>query len=172
MAGKETTGIEAAQDDLFWGCTYCLVPPSLPMTQEQEKAMARLVSLVRSIRARPLVLEASLHDKLVAGISHLPLVAACALVSATTRNALWAEMSPLAASGYRDTTRLASGSTEMSRDICLTNRQALVSWLDSYIAELGRYRDLVRAGGEEIETAFVEARASREAWLAQKRSAV
>jgi prephenate dehydrogenase len=74
-------------------------------------------------------------------------------------------MSRLAATGYRDVSRLASGDPLMGRDICLTNKEPILHWLDDYIEELKRLRSLVNRGGGELEQAFVRAREAREKWL-------
>jgi len=161
MAGKEASGIEAADGDLFQGCTYCLVPGR----HATKKAVASLEALVRRIGAEPLFLDAAEHDRLVAGISHLPLLISVALVSATMGSPLWPAMSRLAATGYRDVSRLASGDPLMGRDICLTNKEPILRWLDDYIEELKRLRSLVNRGSGELEQAFVKAREAREKWL-------
>ena len=161
MAGKETSGIEAADGDLFKGCIYCLVPGR----KASKEAVATLESLVRRIGAEPLFIEAVEHDRFVAGISHLPLLISVALVSATAGSPSWPAMSKLASTGYRDVSRLASGDPLMGRDICLTNKQPIVQWLDDYIAELKKLRSLVDGGGEGLEQALVTAREARERWL-------
>ncbi len=160
MAGKETSGIEAADADLFLGCTYCLVPgPS-----SNKEALDTLEELVRKIGARPVFIDASEHDSLVAAISHLSIIISTALVSMATESPLWPQMAKLAATGFRDLTRLASGSPEMSRDICITNKEPILRWLDEYIQELERFRSLV-SGDKGLEEAFVRAREAREGWL-------
>ena len=172
MAGKEATGIEAADSDLFQGCTYCLIA-GRGATKE---ARDRVAGLVRQIGAKPLFIEASEHDSLVAGISHLPILISVALVAATTKSPSWPAMARLAASGFRDLTRLASGDPRMSRDICLTNREPILHWIDEYIQELKALRRLVSEGGEKgeggecgesekLEEAFMRAREEREGWL-------
>jgi len=161
MVGKEASGIEAADGDLFQGCTYCLVPGR----NATKKAVAALEALVRRIGAEPLYLDAAEHDRLVAGISHLPLLISVALVSATAGSPFWPAMSRLAATGYRDVSRLASGDPLMGRDICLTNKEPILSWLDDYIAELKRLRSLVNKGSAGLEQALVAARDAREKWL-------
>jgi prephenate dehydrogenase len=165
MAGKETSGIEAADADLFIGCTYCLVP-GRGATSE---ALDRVEGLVRQIGAKPLLIDASEHDMLVASVSHLPIVISSALVSMTTKSPSWAKMAQLAATGYRDLTRLASGSPEMSRDICLTNREPILRWIDEYIEEVGKFRQLVSEGSDELEEAFRQAREGREGWRGMAR---
>ena len=169
MAGKETSGIEAADGDLFQGCTYCLIAGS----GAAKEARDTVAGLVRQIGANPLFIDASEHDSLVAGISHLPLLISVALIAATTKSPSWPEMAGLAASGFRDLTRLASGDPRMSRDICLTNRDPILHWIDDYIEEMRALRCLVSEGGvkgdggesEKLEEAFIRAREEREGWL-------
>jgi prephenate dehydrogenase len=169
MAGKETSGIEAADGDLFQGCTYCLIA-GRGAAQEARDTVA---GLVRQIGANPLFIDAAEHDSLVAGVSHLPLLISVALVAATTRSPSWPRMAGLAASGFRDLTRLASGDPRMSRDICLTNREPILHWIDDYIEELRALRRLVSEGGvkggggesEKLGEAFMQAREEREDWL-------
>ena len=163
MAGKEASGIEAADSALFAGCTYCLVPGR----RATAEAINVVEGLVGQIGAKPIFLDASEHDSLVAAISHLPLLLSAALVSATTRSPSWPKMAKLAATGFRDLTRLASGNPEMSRDICLTNREPILHWIDEYIKELGEFRRLVGEGGQEMEQAFIRARQGRERWLGE-----
>ena len=132
--------------------------------------------LVSQMGATPLVIDAAEHDTLVAGISHLPLICSADLMAATAKSPLWPAMSRLAASGFRDLTRLASGDPRMSHDICLTNREPIIRWIDSYIGELNTLRHLVNQGGmhgdgvgdegsEKLEDAFQRAREEREDWL-------
>lgn len=164
MAGKETSGIAGAEAQMLVGATYCLTPTA----GTPKEAVARLVRWVERIGAVPLIIDAGEHDHIVAGISHLPLLAAAALVSATVRDPQWEKLSRLAASGYRDTTRLASTHPAMSRDICLTNGEAILEWLDSYIARLQDYRRLVAQGSGELYDELVWVRQERGRWLEQR----
>ena len=164
MAGKETPGIQAAKADLFRDCTYCLT--KLPQTKPA--ALQTVNGMVKEIGAVPLVVEAQEHDRLVAGVSHLPLLLSVALVSATTEDASWQQMSCLAASGYRDLTRLASGNPKVSADICLSNQAAIVSWIDTFIIELQRLRKMVADGTDEIEKALALANEARQKWLEKR----
>ena len=163
MAGKEVSGIEAADGDLFRGCNYLLIAGS----GASEEARDRVAAMVRQIGANPLFMDASEHDSLVAGISHLPLLISVALVAVTTKSPLWPKMATLAASGFRDLSRLASGDPLMSRDICLTNREPIIRWIDDYIEELRALRYLISEGGEidRLEEAFIQVRKERERWL-------
>ena len=161
MAGKETSGLDEADAGLFRGCAYCLVPAR----NTEEHQVDWLKGMVESVGGRPLIIDAELHDSLVAGVSHLPILLSAAFVSATTGSSQWDEMTRLAAGGYRDVSRLASGDPQMNRDICLTNRHQILRWIDAYIEELGEYRRLVADAGDGLMDALGRARAAREKWL-------
>jgi len=164
MAGKEISGIRAANDDLFHNCIYCLTP--LPQTKPAEVRIVK--DMVNKLGAIPMIIEAEEHDRLVAGVSHLPLLLSVALVSATTKNPSWRQMSRLAASGYRDLTRLASGNPEVNAHICLSNQEAIISWIDAVIDELGKLRKLISDGNDEIEEALALANEARQKWLEKR----
>lgn len=165
MAGKETFGIKAAAADLFHGCIYCLTPAA----QAKPAAVQTVTDMVKAIGATPLIIDAKEHDKLVAGISHLPMLLSAVLVLATTQNDAWDKMSQLASSGYRDVTRLASGNPQMNAHIFLSNQEAVVSWIDEFIKELQRLRSLVASGDNEIERVLASAREARQKWLEKRR---
>ena len=161
MAGKESAGIEVAEADLFRGCTYCLVPGR----NASRASIDLTVELVGRIGAAPLFLTATEHDDFVAGISHLPFILSSSLVLATTQSPVWAEMSKLAATGYRDVGRLASQHPRMNRDICLTNRENILFWIDEFVKELARFRQLISDGSEDLEKSFLNAQQARRTWL-------
>jgi prephenate dehydrogenase len=161
MAGKELSGIEVAEAGLFQGCTYCIVPGR----GASDDAIQGIVDLARRVGARPLFLTAGEHDYFAAGTSHLPLVLASALVMATARNPRWSKMADLAATGYASTTRLASQHPRMNRDICLTNGENIVAWIDEFTRELQRLRGLIAEGDLSLEQAFERARQARNAWI-------
>ena len=164
MAGKETSGLEEADADLFRGCAYCLTPAP----EATQQAVQSLADIVTSIGARPLFIDAESHDNLVAGVSHLPILLSAALVSSTVTSSNWPDMAKLAAGGYRDISRLASGDPEMNRDICLTNRDEIVGWIDRYIDELKQYRYLVSEDSEGLIDILTLARKERERWLREE----
>jgi prephenate dehydrogenase len=161
MAGRETYGIQAAEADLFRGCTYCLTSSE----KASPKSMDTVTTMVKKLGAIPLLIDAQEHDKLVAGISHLPMLLSAALVSLTTKNPSWSKMSKLAASGYHDLTRLASGNPEVNSHICLSNKEAIVNWMDKFSQELERYRQLVADEDKRLEQALAEANRARQEWL-------
>ena len=161
MAGKETSGIDEADARLFRGCVWCLTPSPCATPQ----AVRKMKKLVESIGAKPFFIDAETHDNLVAGVSHLPMLLSAAFVTATTKSRLWPEMAKLAAGGYRDFSRLASGNPEMNLDICLTNREKITDWLDRYIEVLKGYRNIVADDSEELADMLAQAREAREKWL-------
>ncbi len=142
MAGREISGFEAASADLFIDRPWVVVPGADPA------ATARVEALARAVGARPIRLGAAEHDAAVAGISHLPLVVAAALVEAVAggpdgSRPDWPVAADLAASGWRDMTRLARGDVAMATGIALTNGPAiatrirdLTTVLESWAAEL------------------------------------
>ncbi len=165
MAGKETSGLDEAKEDLFRGCVYCLTPSS----RASQEAVEAVAGLVKSIGATPMYINAELHDSLVAGVSHLPIMLSAAFVSATVNNSNWSDMAKLAASGYRDISRLASGDPEMNRDICITNKNAIVAWIDSYLEELKKYRDFIAEDSDKLMNALSQAKDAREKWLREEK---
>ncbi len=164
MTGKEISGLDGAEAELFNGCIYCLTPQS----NASSEAVQSMTKLVRLVGANPLFIDPAEHDNFVAAVSHLPMLLSAALVSATANDPSWAEMSKLAATGYRDMSRLALGDPEMSRDICLTNQVNIVNWMDQYIEELRKYRRLISEGGEELMEAFLRAQQARRKWLQER----
>jgi len=165
MAGRETYGIQAAEAELFRKCTYCLTPSE----KASPESIDTVIGMTKKLGAIPLFIGAQEHDNLVAGISHLPMLLSAALVSLTTESPSWPKMSKLAASGYHDLTRLASGNPEVNSHICLSNQEAIIDWIDKFSRELGRYKQLVAEGDKRLEQALTEASKAREEWLRQTR---
>lgn len=163
MAGKEKMGIAAAEAGLFEGKTYCIVPSPTA----KEAAVNAVVGLAELVKAVPIHMDAEEHDSYVAAVSHLPLVVSTALFSLVHDSPAWPEMSQLVSSGFRDVTRLASGSPQMSHDICRTNRENLVHWLNRMAQELLEYRDLIQGGDDEepLKT-FARIKDERDAFVA------
>lgn len=160
MAGKEISGVEAADPALFQNRIYCLTP-----TRKTSPAALNKVSiLVEALGARVRFLEPTEHDGQVAQVSHLPFVASAALMNTVAGNASWGDSALLAASGFRDATRLAAGSPEMYRDICLTNNEALIRSLDDYLAMLHTFRDYIATRDPHMEELFVRSQQSRQQW--------
>ncbi len=161
MAGKEKSGIEAADADLFRNAIYCLTPA----TQADKGAVSYLQELAHKIGATPLIIDPEVHDRFVAAISHLPFLLAEALTATCTHDPSWPEIAKLTSSGFRDTTRLASGDPVMYKDICATNSKEIIGRIDEFIGELQKIRSLVGSDPESLEKMFKELRQAREDWL-------
>ena len=161
MAGKEIYGIQAAEAGLFQGCVYCLSPAEKTPPEARDK----VINIIKRLGATPVLIDPQEHDDLVAGISHLPLLLSAALISTTTKDPSWDKMSRLAASGYRDLTRLASGNPEVSAHICFTNSEAILRWIDKFKQELDKYRQLVNARDTKLQEVLTEANKARQEWL-------
>ena len=161
MAGRETSGPKDASAAMLNGAVYAICPAR----NATAEAAQIVVSLVQAIGAKPYFVDAAEHDSYVAAVSHLPFLLSVSLVSATTKSAGWREMGKLASSGYRDLSRLASGDPVMHRDIAVTNRDALVYWLDEFIKDLHRLRGLVKDDQAGLELALVEAWEARARWM-------
>jgi prephenate dehydrogenase len=166
MAGKETPGPEAAEAGLFAGKTYCIIPSA----RASQRAVAEITTLVQEIGARPYFIGVDEHDSFVAAASHLPFLLSMALVECTSKSANWEDIAQLASSGYRDITRLAAGDPVMHRDICVTNAQPIVAWIDSFIREMYEFRKLLAADSgpdpEVIKAVFDQANEARAQWEA------
>ena len=146
MAGLESAGYGAADADLFVDRPWVVVPGALAGPSD----IARVIDLAKACRARVVEMDAVVHDRAVAAISHLPLVLAAALVEAVagTPGAVrddWPVASALAAGGWRDMTRVARGDPAMGAAIAVTNAPVLAARirdlraiLDAWLAELER----------------------------------
>lgn len=161
MAGKETSGPKDAEAAMLNGAVYAVCPAR----NATEEAVQTVVSLVQGVGAKPYFVDAMEHDSYVAAVSHLPFMLSVSLINATTKSPGWREMSQLAASGFRDLTRLASGDPIMHRDIAVTNRDALVHWLDEFIKELHRLRGMVKDDQQGLERTLVDAWEARARWM-------
>jgi prephenate dehydrogenase len=146
MCGKEVSGIEMADPQLFQGRTFVLTP--LARTSEAALALGR--ALAEAVGAAPLVLEPEHQDYIVATVSHLPYLLACALISTADASvsadpAAW----EVVATGFRSTSRLAGSDVTMMVDILLTNQEEVLKALKFYAAQLRDLTRMVEAGDEE-----------------------
>jgi prephenate dehydrogenase len=139
-AGEE--GIEGADADLFEGAAWVLTPTATT----DPAAFTAVRDLVALTGAAVMAVDPELHDQLVATVSHLPHLAASALMHvAADAQPNHETLMRLAAGGFRALTRLSGRSAGIWPDICVENRAAIVDILDRYMKELERVRDLVAA---------------------------
>ncbi|MDI9479301.1 MAG: prephenate dehydrogenase/arogenate dehydrogenase family protein [Syntrophomonadaceae bacterium] len=143
MAGSEIQGIQGADRYLLENAVYILTPgPTVP-----PETLELLIELLAATGAKIKIMEPAQHDKMVASVSHLPHLAAVSLVNLTEGQP---DLLMLAAGGFRDTTRVASSSPGLWKDILITNRSAVVQGLDKFMAQLARLRAALEKGDQEM----------------------
>jgi len=162
IAGTEHSGAAAAFAQLFAGRNVILTPQ--PATSRA--ALRRVREAWLACGARIVRLDAREHDDIFAAVSHLPHVAAFALVGMLARQRNPATLLGFSGGGLRDTVRIAGSSPEMWRDICLANRDSLLTMLDAYLDELEATRSAIAAAdGDALNEMFTRARDARARWL-------
>ncbi len=162
MSGKETQGIDTADPRLFEGCPWVLIHND-NVSLEAYKQMENVITL---IGAQTIVLDAETHDMAVALVSHLPLLVANTLLETVAENQLWNISGKLAAGGFRDTTRLASGNPQLHKDIVCANREKILLALSELELEIGKIRKLVESRDEEeLVNFFAKNKSIRDQWF-------
>jgi prephenate dehydrogenase len=167
MAGAEKTGVGAARADLFEGA-ICVVTPNSRTTKE---SIQRVEEFWSAVGARTIRMSPEMHDDFVSRSSHLPHVVAAELANYVLSPAHPKEQALLCANGFRDTTRIASGSPEMWRDIAVANREKLARVLGVFIEDLQEFQLALEKGdAKAIEEFFETAKLRRDAWVGQGNS--
>jgi len=154
MTGSEKSGVLAADPFLFQNAIYVLCPAG---TVPKER-VCEFSEFIGGIGARVIILDAALHDRIAAAVSHLPQMAAVALVNMVGKLSNGtAPYLQLAAGGFRDMTRIASSPFTMWDDICRTNVDAIREAMDMFIGHLAALRDRIgtQALAEDFEVANV-----------------
>ena len=151
IGGAERGGFGFARPDLFKNRPWLFTPDA----DASSPALGALYRLARGLGARPSALGAAEHDRLMANLSHLPQLAASALMEVVGAAAA-ADGLRLAGRGLVDTTRLASSPSAIWRDICAANADEIGGALDRLIMRLQELRDGLR-DGRQIEQVFEEA---------------
>jgi prephenate dehydrogenase len=160
VAGKETTGAIAADEELFHD-RRVIVTPSARSTPE---AVDKVEALWRATGARVERMAPEVHDGLLARASHLPQIAVSALAAALADEYVGGKRAAeFGAGGLRDTTRIAASSAEMWRDICLTNREAILEALQLFSASFAEFERAVDQGdANQLIALFERGRQMRE----------
>jgi prephenate dehydrogenase len=148
MAGSHLTGIDHARADLYRDCMTILTP----LAETPGEPLALVEKLWRAVGSRVCRFSPADHDRAVAEASHLPHVLAAAAASQ-----LGAAAAPLAATGFRDTTRVAGGSVDMWSDILMHNRDAVTAGLTATRESLARLEQALAAGDEITVRTWLEA---------------
>lgn len=162
MAGKETSGPEGASADLFQGATWAITPSP----RASEEAVGTVLGMVEALGANPLYIDPAEHDQYAAAVSHLPLLVSVALFRLVRDSQGWEDASLLAGPGFRDLTRLASGDPVMSRDIMVTNRDAILHWIGRLQQELSTIKTALEDGSETVFDLFRSTQLDRDTFIA------
>ena len=159
MAGSERRGIGSARADLFRGAV-CILTPT-PSTDPDGAGLEIVRDLWEAVGCRVREMAPEAHDRLTAQISHLPHAAAACLVNAASDEAL-----DLAASGFLDTTRVASGEPALWVEICMANREALLAALAALGGRLNDFAQALQSGdAKTLEALLARAKSRRDGRL-------
>lgn len=160
MAGSEQEGIDGASADLFEGAVWVLTP----VADTDPAAFTLVRSVVTSLGAEVVEVSPERHDQLVAVVSHVPHLTAAALMTlADARSEEHRGLLRLAAGGFRDMTRVASGHPGIWPDICAANQDAITEALDELVGALGGFRQMVVDGERQpLLGALTRARTARD----------
>ena len=159
MCGKEASGIDAAEASIFEGAPWVIT-----------KSEPTVTALVESVGAHPIVMDAAAHDRLVAGVSHAAFLLSVGYVLSLSSRSDWPEASRLAASGFRDMSRLAAADPELYAGISRTNRDNLIEQLDAISATLARLRRHLQDDDPRLVELFEEAKSVRDRWSPETKS--
>jgi prephenate dehydrogenase len=161
IAGAENSGPQSARADLFVGRNVVLCPEA----ETDAAAVQRVTALWQATGAQVTQMDAARHDRIFAAVSHLPHLAAFALVDDLAARPDASVFFRYAASGFRDFTRIAGSSPELWRDVALANRTALLGELAAYQDKLGEIRQALEAeDAAALEKIFSRASAARRNW--------
>ena len=155
LAGSEKNGFEFADADLLQDRVTIVTP----LNDSQIEAADEVTAFWKSLGSIVHRMDVATHDRILATTSHLPHVTAAALARLLTD-----ELRPFAATGFRDTTRVASGDSDLWTAILLTNADAAASSLDAFSRQLDEFREAIRnRDGERLKTLLQLAKTSRDA---------
>lgn len=164
IAGTEKSGVEASFAELFQSRRVIITP----VAESAPAAVASVRSMWQQTGALVETMAVAHHDEVLAATSHLSHLLAFSLVNTLAGMDESEEMLRFAASGFRDTSRLASSDPVMWRDICLANHDAILTVLERYGQELEMLKRAIReADGEALKSTFEHAKAVRDRFMNQ-----
>ena len=162
MAGSEQAGVEAATPLLFEEATWAVTPAE----GSDPGAVKTVERLAREVGATTLTLSPEAHDTMLAVTSHLPHVLAASLMrQAAAAQGIYPQTQRLTAGSFADATRVAASPPEIWRDVCLTNREALLAALHGFRAEIDVLEEAVASGdAARIEAFFAAGAGAKRGW--------
>ncbi len=163
IAGREQSGVEAAIPDLYVNRRVILTP----LQHTDPDAVAAVEAMWKVTGAVLESLPVELHDRVLAATSHLPHVLAFSLVDTLLNQPMREDIFRYAAGGFRDFTRIASSDPVMWRDICLTNKDAILEMIGKLQADLSEFAALIgQQDGEALFTRMTRAKQARDSYIA------
>jgi prephenate dehydrogenase len=163
IAGREKSGVEAAIPDLYINRRVILTPQA----HTDVDAVAKVEAMWRVTGALLEQMPVELHDQVLAATSHLPHVLAFSLVDTLLNMPQREDILRYAAGGFRDFTRIASSDPVMWRDICLTNKAAILEMITAFQHNLGEFAAMIEAqDGEALHNRMVNAKQARDNYVA------
>jgi len=159
IAGTEQSGVEAAFGELYQNRRVIITPTY----DTNKRAAEKVTAMWQAAGAQVESMSANHHDNILAGTSHLPHLLAYGLVNCLFESSDSENYFKFAAGGFRDFTRIASSDPVMWRDICLSNKSALLDSLSQYQSELDRLKDAItKDDADQLLSYFQSAKKSRD----------
>jgi prephenate dehydrogenase len=166
IAGKEKSGVEAADSELFKDHIVILTP--LPETSVH--AISRITQMWEACDADIITLSVEHHDSVLAATSHLPHMLAYALVDCLAKMQESEEIFQFAAGGFIDFTRIASSNPQMWHDICFSNRKSLIKVLDKFDRHMLEIRQAIESDdSEKLLQIFSRAKTARDELIVDRK---
>ena len=160
IAGKEKSGFEASDADLFVNKKIIITP----LENNNPESIKILTKMWEEVGAEVDFMTDQSHDDLLGMTSHLPHMLAFSLVNYLISQ--HPEASVYAAGGFKDFSRIASGDAIMWRDICLHNRDAIIAHIKGYQESLNTLVDAIDSENkEQLESLFRKAKNTRDSWI-------
>lgn len=156
IAGSQQRGVEFARDDLF-DHAVCILTTT---KKTNRQALSTLKKFWSNLGCFVKLMTATEHDRILAGVSHLPHIMAASLINANSEDVL-----KFAGKGFMDASRIASGPTNIWSDILLTNRENCSKKIDNAIAELKKVQKAIKAGDKKAIVNLLEKARNKRAVL-------
>ena len=163
IAGREKSGVEAAIADLYINKRVILTP----LAHTDAEAVAKVAMMWKVTGAILEHMPVQLHDQVLAATSHLPHILAFSLVDTLLNLPMREDIFRYSSGGFRDFTRIASSDPVMWRDICLTNKDAILDVIGKLQADLSEFSAMIAdQDGEGLHTRMARAKQARDSYIA------
>ncbi len=161
IAGKELSGVEHADVDLYMGRQVILTPIERTLTTQLEKARQLWSALDCEVK----VMTPEAHDAAFAAVSHLPHMIAYALMNAIKGQEQAEDFLALAGPGFRDFSRIAASDPQMWRDVLMANREEVLAQAKQFQRALHAIElTLAHAEADKLESLIDKASQARARW--------